>query len=297
MTYTPSMSAIQGWRGVAFNQATESENRIHADDVARKYGFRGGLVPGVTVYAYLVQPAVAAWGMEWLEGGHARAVFRTPLYDGSEFSVEVKETSAKEELAKEASADGAVRFDAQLLDPEGVCCSEGDAGLGTPAAEARRTLGSPVLRGDPRCPERDARPDATRRELERLRESGLGALHAEWQPDGHYGRYLRELDAVPMAIRPDGGGYANPAFSLGLANSVLAANVSLGPWIHVQSDVQHFAAIPAESALTVEASIEDLFERSGHEFVDLDVSVFLATERPALRVQHRAIYVLREPSS
>ena len=79
MTYTPSMSAIQGWRGVAFNQATESENRIHADDVARKYGFRGGLVPGVTVYAYLVQPAVAAWGMAWLEGGHARAVFRTPL--------------------------------------------------------------------------------------------------------------------------------------------------------------------------------------------------------------------------
>jgi hypothetical protein len=35
-------------RVVARNSATESENRIHADGVARKYGFKGSLVPGVT---------------------------------------------------------------------------------------------------------------------------------------------------------------------------------------------------------------------------------------------------------
>ena len=33
----------------AHNAATESENRIHADDVAQQYGFKGGLVPRVTV--------------------------------------------------------------------------------------------------------------------------------------------------------------------------------------------------------------------------------------------------------
>ena len=33
----------------ARNPATESENKIHHDDVARQYGFAGGLVPGVTV--------------------------------------------------------------------------------------------------------------------------------------------------------------------------------------------------------------------------------------------------------
>ena len=26
------------------------ENKIHEDDLARQYGFKGGLVPGVTVY-------------------------------------------------------------------------------------------------------------------------------------------------------------------------------------------------------------------------------------------------------
>ncbi len=36
----------------AFNTATASTNKIHDDDVAQQYGFRGGLVPGpVTVAA------------------------------------------------------------------------------------------------------------------------------------------------------------------------------------------------------------------------------------------------------
>jgi hypothetical protein len=39
----------------ARNAATDSENRIHSDEVARQYGFRGGLVPGVTVYGYLME--------------------------------------------------------------------------------------------------------------------------------------------------------------------------------------------------------------------------------------------------
>lgn len=273
------MSEIRDWSGTAFNQATESENRIHADDVAQRYGFRGGLVPGVSVYAYLVQPAVAAWGLPWLESGHARAVFRTPLYDEGSFTVAVKPENG--------------RFDARLIDADGGCCAEGEAGLGSPGAE--RALAPPQLRGDPRIPKAEARPPATRAVLEGLRETGLGAFRTTWTAAGDRERYLRDLDAVPALLRPDGGAWAHPMYTLGLANTALAANVALGPWIHVQSDVQHFAAIPRQSELIVEASIEDLFERGGHEFVDLDVGVFLAPDRPALRTRHRAIYVLREP--
>lgn len=279
MTYTLAMSEIRDWSGTAFNQATASENRIHADDVARRYGFRGGLVPGTTVYAYLVQPAVEAWGRDWLESGHARAVLRTPLYDGGDFRVAVKPE--------------AERFDAQLLDADGVVCAEGDAGLGLPGPD--RALDTPLFRGDPRVPKAATRPAASRELLERLRESGLGAFRTTWTASGEHARYLRELDAVPSLLRPDGGALAHPMFSLGLANTALSANVELGPWIHVQSEVQHFAAIPRDSELVVEASIHELFERGGHEFVDLDVGVFLRPDRPALRARHRAIYVLREP--
>ena len=38
------------------------ENKIHEDGLAREFGFRGGLVPGVTVYAWMTRPVVAALG-------------------------------------------------------------------------------------------------------------------------------------------------------------------------------------------------------------------------------------------
>ena len=53
---------------VARNDAVTSENKIHDDDVAKRFGFSGGLVPGVTVFGYMTWPAAKAWGREWLEG-------------------------------------------------------------------------------------------------------------------------------------------------------------------------------------------------------------------------------------
>ena len=271
------MPPIDDWSGVAYNPATASENRIHADDVARRYGFRGGLVPGVGVYAYLVQPAVESWGIDWLTRGHARVVLQTPLYDGGRFDVRVKVQETE-------------GFHAQLLDADGVGCADVEVGLSGATCEP------PVLRGDPGAPRLDDRPPATRAVLERLRETGLGAFGEPWNGEGPYGSYTRDPADMPEILRADGGGFANPGFTLGLANSALASNVALGPWIHVQSDVQHFAPIPLGARVRVEATVDDLFEKRGHEFVDLDVGVFLEPDRPALRVRHRAIYVLREPS-
>ena len=37
----------------AFNTAKQSENKMHDDAVARRFGFDGGLVPGVEVLAYM----------------------------------------------------------------------------------------------------------------------------------------------------------------------------------------------------------------------------------------------------
>ncbi len=53
----------------AFNSAKTSDNKIHDDAVARQYGFAGGLVPGVDVYAYMTHAPVAHWGRDWLAGG------------------------------------------------------------------------------------------------------------------------------------------------------------------------------------------------------------------------------------
>ena len=87
---------------------------------------------------------------------------------------------------------------------------------------------------------------------------------------------------------------ANPAFVLGLTNWVLGRNVKMSPWLHLQTDSQNYAAIPADTDLVVEAAIVDLFEKKGHEFVDLDVAVFASADETAVAsARLRAIYKMR----
>lgn len=66
----------------AHNAAIDSENRIHDDRVAVAHGFRGGLVPGVTIYGYMVPPILEQLGREWLERGVANFRLVAPCYEG-----------------------------------------------------------------------------------------------------------------------------------------------------------------------------------------------------------------------
>ena len=76
-------AAIAAYEVNAFNTATASENKIHDDAMARRFGFRGGLVPGVEVFAYMAHMPVARWGRSWLERGQAECRFLKPVYDGA----------------------------------------------------------------------------------------------------------------------------------------------------------------------------------------------------------------------
>jgi len=66
----------------AHNAATESENKIHDDQVAAAYGFRGALVPGVTVYGYMVPAVLERLGSRWIERGGINMRFHAPCYEG-----------------------------------------------------------------------------------------------------------------------------------------------------------------------------------------------------------------------
>jgi len=85
----------------AVNTALDSENKIHDDAVAARYGFRGGLVPGVTVYAYLAQAVCEYFGADWLKRGAMDVRFHKPVYHDDEVTVALR-----------AEADGRVRVEA-----------------------------------------------------------------------------------------------------------------------------------------------------------------------------------------
>lgn len=271
------MNAPADWHGRAFNQATESTNRIHSDEMAQAYGFKGGLVPGVTVSAYLMHPAVEAWGRDWLERGNAHVEVRKPLYDGYQFDVRVSNQSQH-------------GYDATLVDETGTLCA-----LGTMTLVQNRPP-PPERRGDPML-ERDARVPAVSREvLQAMQRDGMRALPERWSQQHNMASYLADPAGMPELHRFDGQGLANGAFLLGLTNWVLAGNTYMNPWVHLQTDSQFYRIVETDTPLVVECAVADLFERKGHEFVDVEVAAFLRHSSEAvMSARLRAIYKLRAP--
>src|SRR6266404_5739697 len=84
-------AALAPYRVSAYNTAHDSENKIHDDATARRFGFGGGLVPGVDVYGYISHLPVERWGRAWLERGTAECRFLKPVYDGDAVIVTANE--------------------------------------------------------------------------------------------------------------------------------------------------------------------------------------------------------------
>ena len=71
-------------------------------------------------------------------------------------------------------------------------------------------------------------------------------------------------------------------------------NVVLGPWMHVGSRLQHFAAAHIGDELSVRARITGNYERKGHRFVDVDVLVLTNKNTPVANIAHTAIWLPRQ---
>ena len=82
---------------------------------------------------------------------------------------------------------------------------------------------------------------------------------------------------------------AHPAILLSLANEILVGNYRLGPWMHTSSEVRKFSSARDGDSVSVQARIENSFERKGHQFVVLDV-VILGEERVVEQIRHIAIW-------
>ncbi|MGH7419378.1 MAG: hypothetical protein ACREKB_16520, partial [Candidatus Rokuibacteriota bacterium] len=81
------------------------ENKIHEDGLAREFGFRGGLVPGVTVYSWMTHPVVAALGGAWLDHGTFSVRFAKPVYFGQPVTERASVAAhSKEEVTIQARA-------------------------------------------------------------------------------------------------------------------------------------------------------------------------------------------------
>ena len=247
----------------AVNPSADSENRIHADDVARRYGFRGGLVPGVTLWAYMTNPVVASFGRDFLERGWMRARFNRPVYEGEHITCSMDD-------------DGRLALENEAA----VVCATGEAGVDAP----------PDLPVDvDQAPLPDQRRPADTESLSA--GTVLGSLAATFRAE-RAGEFLHML-GEPLALYRDHG-VAHPGWLVWFANTVLVRNVVLGPWIHVESTMRQHAMVTDGDVIVTRARVAQNFERKGHRFVDLDI-VQTVADRPVTSIAHRAIYELRPP--
>jgi acyl dehydratase len=264
------MTTLDEYRVVARNTATASTNKIHDDAVARRYGFAGGLVPGVDVYAYMTHPPAAAWGLDWLERGSMRTRFLAPVYEGEEVVVVTGDVEP---------SPGGHRMALELWGPGGTVRASGEAQLPEDTVPPRP--GGDWAAVD----QADDPPEASPTSL----AAGTAlALTAHGFRANDAAEYLAEIgESLPLYTDH---GVAHPGWLLRDANRVLSANVRLGPWIHVESVVQHHGLVHDGDVVHARATVTREWERKGHRFVELDVGLLAGDDRVVAQVVHTAIY-------
>jgi acyl dehydratase len=104
---------MKSWNVTAVNLPEHADNPIHTDAGAQAAGFPRALVAGVTTYAYLTHPAVAA-SSEWVRNGAAELRLLSPVFDGDE--VICTPTVRGGESFVEALVNGEAKATLRLLD-------------------------------------------------------------------------------------------------------------------------------------------------------------------------------------
>jgi acyl dehydratase len=258
---------VEPYRVEAYNTAKQSENKMHDDTVAKRFGFSGGLVPGVDVMAYMMHQPVAKWGRTFLERGLIDARFFKPVYDG-----ELAEVTAEE-------SNGALSI--EVLS-RGEVCATGTASL--PASTPAVSIADyeEVAAVAERKPVNAASYEVGK---------WLGTTPRDWPGDAAR-EYLVDIrEADPIYAKE---GLGHPGLLQRVMNRVLTDNAILGPWIHVGSRMQLLSAKKAGDVITARAKVIGNYDKKGHRFVELDALVVANGKTPLAHCHHVAIYQPRE---
>ena len=261
------MAALPSHFVSAYNTAKASENKIHDDATAQKFGFKGGLVGGVHVYAYMSHLPVARWGRAWLERGTGEARFGKPVYEG-----DIAEVSGVED------AEGMETKVTSL----GILCATGRAAFPAAAPAA------PSLSDFKAVAPRENRLPADEQTLRIGDWLGMNPLTITQEYQTQDIADTRETDPLYLAE-----GIVHSGTILRCCNWALTHNVILPAWMHMGSTVQNLGLAHVGDTLNVRAQITKNYMHKGHKWVEIDALVLANESKPIARVTHIAIYLPR----
>lgn len=258
------MTAMGAYQVVARNFSSATENKIHSDDIARRLGFKGALVPGVAVFGHLTHPLVERFGGAWLSGGLANARFLKPAYHGDRLTVSMEE------------ADGGFM----------VTCSN-DAGelLATLRAQIPDEMPDPET---PPTPAPQTLPERVEISWDNINE---GEPLADWPLtlDAAGNRDHAERISDELALYRGDHAVVHPHWIQSLANGALTRRYIMPAWIHVGSEMRFRKLLRVGDDIIIRTVPLEKWRKKGHEFIRL----YLAFERDGeltTEIFHTAIY-------
>jgi hypothetical protein len=270
MTANTQSAELPPYRVRTHNASEHSENRMHSDDVARRFGFKGALVPGVTVFAHMTRPLVERYAEAWLGRSASEVSFAKPAYEGDLLTIRTRSDEGRP---------------GHVL----VCSSEDGVEL------ARMTSHIPASRPviDSRADVAPSPPDAERPQVTwELMEIGKPFPALDWKPSAADNRQWCEDVRDDLELYHGDRAPLHPGFVLRQANFVLRRRFTLPAWIHTGSRIVFHDVLRVGPTYEVRAIPEEKWERKGHQFVRLYVAIRAGTQTMA-EIMHTAIFRLR----
>ena len=258
----PPDRAMPSYEVIARNHSTAHENRIHSDEVAKQYGFKGALVPGVAVYGHLTRPLAERFGRDFLSRSIVALRLIKPAYDGDRLRIDLSEDDGQH-LAQCHNQEGTLLAVLRVQLSNEVPPPETPLSLGKRAKRRGRVEinWAVVKEGEP-YPVWD------------------------WEISPAENRRFCEQIADDLALYE---ALVHPHAILSIANQALTREFVMPAWIHTASEVRHRQALQVGDSVAVRAVPMEKWRRKGHEFVRLYIDVhrdqILTTE-----IFHTAIF-------
>jgi acyl dehydratase len=255
----------------AVNDAATSENKIHSDEIAQRFGFTGALVSGVSVFGYLTHPLVEAYGEDWLTSGIADVKFIKPAYVDDLLSIkaEVLAESARQRhcvaTAHNETGDLLARLESWRPQSETSIRSNLEPNTNT----------TEILRDEisiERIKLNQSAPDYNFVVEQTLHQGCLEIMRDD----------LAVYHQASSAL-------IHPYYLLKECNHALMRMFILPAWIHVGSTMVFHCPVKVSQIVTVRTTPIEKWKTKGHQFIKLNITM-IVEEKRVLEVEHTAIF-------
>jgi acyl dehydratase len=253
-------------------------NPIHSTAFAQRYGFRGALVGGVTIWGWATPAILEAAGDGWLDRGWSEFVFRQPAYPGDRLRIRVRTHAERD--------DGA--FIVTVTNQGGIDCVVATVGLGD----------APWL-GELRTPARlDAAPAPDPKPALLLEAAPVGAdlVPAAFPFSAQDARgYIRESQRADDPRFTGDRPRLHPGWIAGRVEELLRHNFALPSSMHTRSQVQQLAPAYAGQTLTAAATMIEAYERNRHHIGVFDCAILGEDGTKVAHMRHTTIFRIAPP--